>query len=94
MPSENRLVYDLRDIGIRFACEKCGSATFVWAKDWKKVPPACSQCDEQWFKDIERQRDADMLRGAFERLFKEKTSLIAKTDAVKIQFEVNAPKCI
>jgi hypothetical protein len=93
MAPETRIVYDLQDIGIRFACQKCGSATFVSAKDWKSVPPSCSQCGQQWFADVERYGDAEMLRGAFERLLKTKTDIVAKTaDVVKIQFEVNAPK--
>jgi DNA replicative helicase MCM subunit Mcm2 (Cdc46/Mcm family) len=91
MASENRIVYDLQDIGVRFACQKCGSATFVPVKDWKTLPPACSQCDQQWFAEVERHRDAEMLRGAFERVLKANTDVVAKTGVVKIQFEVNAP---
>lgn len=83
---ENRIVYDLQDIGIRFACQTCGAATFVALKQWKSIPPTCTQCGKQWFADVERQRDAEMLQGAFVRVLK------AKTDVVKIQVEVNAPK--
>jgi len=48
----------------------------------RKVFLSCSQCGQQWFADRERHENADMLRGAFERVLK------SHADAVKIQFEV------
>jgi hypothetical protein len=86
--SESRVLFELKDIlAVRFACKECGAVSAASASDWRKVPPACSQCGQQWLTTPEDQSAANGFRLAFKRLRE-----LGDAAGVKIQLEVNAPR--
>jgi hypothetical protein len=53
MTSENRLLFDLGDIlAVRIICGKCQSALSAAPEKWERVPPACTNCGNQWYLNM------------------------------------------
>lgn len=87
MTIENRWTFDIADIvQVRIVCTKCAAAFSVTPNDWKRVPPACSNCGEQLYLNASAEEHTlDRFKRALEALAK------AGTDRFKVQLEFHGP---
>jgi len=88
MTIDNSQIFDLKDIAnIQFVCLKCQGRYVARLSDWRKIPVACPNCNEQLVQNLSLEYEAlQKLQDAIKKLVE------SKNPALIIRFELTTPK--